>query len=453
MIGYDLLVINILAFHFLNLDEEALYFFSTKLFNNKQFLYFLYSTLFWVLISFILKFYRIYRHTSLTKILLVLVKQFFVYSIVVYAFLGIFRSISTQAFLVLKYLLCVFLLIGLIKLLSYYLLKYFRLYLGGNIRNVLIIGSGNNVEELKNILGNKTLGYHLVGHYSDLYSENLSGTLSDSFQYLKHKNSIDEIYCAIDELSENQINDYVKFASINKCNLKFVPKSGSLLSSRLKADYYFYLPVLSIREGALSDDFNIALKRGFDILFSLFVLCFIFSWISIILFVLIKLESKGPLFYKHKRTGINYKEFYCYKFRSLTMTKEIEGNYVKRDDNRVTKIGKFLRKTSLDELPQFFNVLLGEMSVVGPRPHMLSYTDEYSKKIDKYNFIHRHLVKPGITGLAQVKGFRGEIKNDFDIKNRVKYDNFYIENWSILLDIQIIIQTIINIIKGDEKAY
>ena len=172
-----------------------------------------------------------------------------------------------------------------------------------------------------------------------------------------------------------------------------------------------------------------------------------------ILFVIIKIESKGPLFYKHKRNGLNYKEFNCYKYRSLTTTKEIKGTYVKEDDQRLTKIGRLMRITSIDELPQFFNVLKGDMSVVGPRPHMPSYTEDYSKKINKFNFIFRHNVKPGITGLAQVKGYRGEIKTDTDIINRIKYDIFYIENWSLLLDIKIILKTIYNIIVGEEKAY
>ena len=168
---------------------------------------------------------------------------------------------------------------------------------------------------------------------------------------------------------------------------------------------------------------------------------------------MIKLESKGPLFYKHKRNGINYKEFDCYKFRSLFINSTEEEDYVKKNDKRVTKIGRFLRRTSLDELPQFINVLLGEMSVVGPRPHMISYTDAYSKKIDTYNFIFRHNVKPGITGLAQTNGYRGEIKSDEDIINRVKFDIFYIENWSILLDLKTIGETIILLFKGDKKAY
>ena len=184
-----------------------------------------------------------------------------------------------------------------------------------------------------------------------------------------------------------------------------------------------------------------------------FVIVFILSWLTPLLFIIIKLESKGPLFFRHRRNGINYKEFYCFKYRSLNITEEVKGTYVKEDDSRVTKIGKFLRKTSIDELPQFINVLKGDMSVVGPRPHMLSYTDEYAKVVDKYNFIYRHHVKPGITGLAQIKGYRGEVESDQDIINRVKYDIFYIENWSLLLDIKIIFLTLISILRGDEKAY
>lgn len=194
-------------------------------------------------------------------------------------------------------------------------------------------------------------------------------------------------------------------------------------------------------------------KRLFDVSFSLLIIGLLLSWLTPLLFILIKIESKGPLFYKHKRNGLNFKEFECYKFRSLTVTKEIKGTYVKKSDSRVTTIGKFLRRTSLDELPQFFNVFFGEMSVVGPRPHMLTYTDDYSKKIDKEKFVLRHQVKPGITGLAQVSGFRGEIEEDKDIINRVKYDIFYIENWSLLLDLKIITQTFLNAIKGEEKAY
>jgi putative colanic acid biosynthesis UDP-glucose lipid carrier transferase len=327
-------------------------------------------------------------------------------------------------------------------------------YLKGNLRNIIVIGSGESVNELKKIFrGRKELGYNIKAIFSKS-EDNSTGSIKDSFDYLeRNDDNIDEIYCSINDLTEKEINQYVKFANLNHCNIKFIPNTNKLLTKRFKTDFYNYIPVLSIQEVALNNEINKVFKRTFDIIFSLLIIVFVLSWLSIILFILIKLESKGPLYYKHKRTGINYKEFLCYKYRSLNITKESKGTYVKQNDERVTLIGKFIRRTSIDELPQFFNVLKGDMSVVGPRPHMLSYTDDYSKKINKYNFIFRHNVKPGITGLAQIKGYRGEIKRDKDIINRIKYDIFYIENWSLLLDIKIIFQTFINAIKGDDKAY
>jgi putative colanic acid biosynthesis UDP-glucose lipid carrier transferase len=148
---------------------------------------------------------------------------------------------------------------------------------------------------------------------------------------------------------------------------------------------------------------------------------------------------------------MNFKEFYCYKFRSMKASEASNVTQTRKNDNRVTRLGLFLRKTSLDELPQFFNVLIGDMSVVGPRPHMTFQTEMFAEKIDK--FMVRHFVKPGITGLAQVSGYRGEIENDKDIINRVKYDIFYLENWSVILDIRIVFMTITNAYKGDDKAY
>jgi putative colanic acid biosynthesis UDP-glucose lipid carrier transferase len=196
---------------------------------------------------------------------------------------------------------------------------------------------------------------------------------------------------------------------------------------------------------------NFYIKRIFDILFSFFTCIFILSWLIPILWVLVKLESKGPLIFKQKREGINGKEFVCYKFRSMEINELSDRVHATKNDARVTTMGAFLRKTSMDELPQFFNVILGDMSVVGPRPHLESLSIEYQKDVDDY--LKRHIVKPGITGLAQVSGYRGEIKKKSDIKNRVRLDIFYIENWSFLLDIKIIIQTILNVFKGEEKAY
>ena len=175
------------------------------------------------------------------------------------------------------------------------------------------------------------------------------------------------------------------------------------------------------------------------------------SWLTPLIAIIIRIESKGPVFFKQNRNGLDYREFICFKFRSMVPNDTAHLHQVKRGDHRITKIGRFLRKTSIDELPQFFNVLLGDMSVVGPRPHMVSHTHMYAERIDK--FMVRHFIKPGITGLAQTSGYRGEVESDSDIINRVKFDIYYLENWSLIMDLKIVFQTIYNALRGEEKAY
>jgi putative colanic acid biosynthesis UDP-glucose lipid carrier transferase len=209
-------------------------------------------------------------------------------------------------------------------------------------------------------------------------------------------------------------------------------------------------PVLTMQKTVLHDPTTKVFKRLFDIVFSLIIIVFILFWFVPLLSLLIKLESKGPVFFKQGRPGLDEKEFFCFKFRSMKLNGTTEKE-ASKNDPRVTKMGRFMRKTSIDELPQFVNVLIGDMSVVGPRPHLWSQNKSYGNKIKKY--MVRHYVKPGITGLAQVKGFRGEIESDDDMKNRIKLDVFYIENWSLILDLKIIVQTVLNILKGEKKAY
>jgi putative colanic acid biosynthesis UDP-glucose lipid carrier transferase len=170
-----------------------------------------------------------------------------------------------------------------------------------------------------------------------------------------------------------------------------------------------------------------------------------------LLAIIIRLESKGPIFFRQKRNGIDNGEFYCYKFRSMAPNDHADSAMACKNDMRITRVGSFIRRTSIDELPQFYNVFFGSMSVVGPRPHMVQHTNLYANKVDKYML--RHFVKPGITGLAQVRGCRGEIETDNDIQNRIKFDIFYVENWSLFLDIKIVFQTVLNAISGEEKAY
>lgn len=402
----------------------------------------------WILISVYSQFYEVYRYTRPINILSLIVKQFILFLLTTFAFSGLYHELDIYPRPIVKYALLCFLLITILKFAVYYLLQKYRTSLGGNYRTTVIFGLNKKTIALNNFFNkNPEYGY---SHKKTFDFKKKDYSLKDCFQYVLDKN-IDEIYCSISELTNAQIADTVDFADNNLKILKFIPDSKEIYAKKLQYEYYDYIPVLTLRNIPLEDSVNKFLKRAFDILFSSFMIVFVLSWLTPIIAILIKLESKGPIFFKQSRNGFNYKEFDCYKFRSMMPNSDAHLYQATRGDERVTKVGKFIRKTSIDELPQFFNVLFGDMSVVGPRPHMVSHTTMYAKKIDK--FMVRHFVKPGITGLAQTSGFRGEVETDKDIIGRVKFDIFYIENWSILLDSKIIFQTFVNAIKGDDKAY
>ena len=407
-----------------------------------------YISMSWIIIALRNRFYEVHRHTRLIQIGPLLLKQIIFYAIALYAFIGFFKQPTVSRLALLNYLLLVFLLICVFKFLTIFLLRKYRTVLRGNIRRVIVIGNNEKTRQLIKTFNTRLdFGYIFEANFS-VKDEHFS--LEDCFNYVI-ENNIDEIYFSVSELSNKQINKLIDFADNNLRELRFIPDNKDIFSKKLKYQYYDYIPILSLREIPLQEPVNKFVKRLFDILLSLFIIVFILSWLTPILAILIKLESKGPVFFKQSRNGFNYEEFDCYKFRSMTPNKDAHLYQATKGDLRITKIGAFIRKTSIDELPQFFNVLFGDMSVVGPRPHMVSHTNMYAQRIDK--FMVRHFVKPGITGLAQVSGFRGEIETDLDIINRVKYDIFYIENWSLLLDVKIMAQTLQNAIKGEEKAY
>ncbi|MFY7810099.1 MAG: exopolysaccharide biosynthesis polyprenyl glycosylphosphotransferase, partial [Flavobacterium sp.] len=290
---------------------------------------------------------------------------------------------------------------------------------------------------LKKIFEKRTdYGYIFCGFFSNKIKNNeILGDFAEAQKFVL-LNKIDDIYCSLSDLTNQTMKEIVEFTNINKVTLKFIPDNSQIFTKNLKKDYYEIFPVLSLKSSPLYDPVIILFKRFFDIFFAFIVIFFVLSWLIPIIGIIIKLESSGPIFFKQGRPGKNEKEFFCYKFRSMKLNNNSESE-VSKNDPRVTKVGRFIRKTSLDELPQFFNVLLGDMSVVGPRPHLWNQNKAYSSKIKKY--MTRLDVKPGITGLAQVKGYRGEIETDEDMINRIKYDVFYIENWSFFLDLKIII--------------
>ena len=431
----DLIIINVLAFYIMP-------------FHTNEIIYSFFISFAWFTIAVYLGFYEVYRYTKVIAILNCALKQGILFVLFCLA-LELYYSEFANQKKVSLYVASAIILILLIKLFIYYFLRRYRVLYGGNYRTVVLLGNDASTNPLKHFFtDNPDYGYKLIKIFT--LEDSKKQRIDECFSFvLQHRT--DEIYCAMADLSEDQISDIIDFADNNLKTLKFIPDEKQILSRNAKFEYYDYIPVISLRNILQDETMNKVIKRVFDLVFSSIIIVGLLSWLTPIMAIIIKWESKGPVFFVQKRNGLNYKEFNCYKFRSMELNDNADLDLASKNDVRITKVGKFIRKTSIDELPQFFNVFFGEMSVVGPRPHMVSVANLYALKVDK--FMARHFVKPGITGLAQTKGFRGEVETDEDIINRVKYDIFYMENWSILLDIKIIFNTIYNTLKGDEKAY
>ena len=431
--------------------NAVFYFASEKGYLNAPFL--VYITFFWFISSYSIGFYKVYRYTKVLTVLNLLTRQFFIFTLGYFAYFGIFKEgqVVNNQFL---HILYIFSGITVIKILWVFLLKKYRAF-GNNLRTTIVLGYDQSAKNIIKLFKSKSnLGYKYLGFFSnkDYKDKEFLGKFNTVFEYVNN-NEVDEIYLSLTGHSKEQIKNINKFTTEKNIILKLIPDTIELYSKNQSVEYYDdALMVLNVRK--LPFDFVESLykKRLFDICFSLFVCVVVLSWLLPFLWILVKLESKGPLIFKQNREGINGENFICYKIRSMRMNKKSYNNiHTTKDDLRITKIGSFLRKTSMDELPQFFNVLLGDMSVVGPRPHIESLSIEYQKEV--HDYLKRHIVKPGITGLAQVSGYRGEVKKKSDIKNRVRLDIFYIENWSFFLDLKIIIKTVLNVFKGEEKAY
>jgi len=432
----DLGIIHLLAYSFF--EERSNYIWYVVL-----------ITLAWAVLSLKSNFYEIYRFTHVAKIMSLIGKQGVVFFLIVFAFFGIFNTIDVNPWQIFKYVLLVILGITIVKFTVYYLLKKYRRLLSGNTRNVVIIGLNQKTDQLRKFFtDNAEYGYKLQRTFDLQGPEGAS--MEDCLAYIS-ENRIDEIYSSVAELENPDLNKLIDFADNNLKILKFLPDNKEIYTKKLDFQYYGVLPIISLRKIPIDEPFNQFIKRSFDIGLALIVIVGLLSWLTPLLALAIKLESKGPVFFKQRRNGLDYQEFFCYKFRSMTPNPTAHLYQATRGDERITRVGRIIRKTSIDELPQFINVLKGEMSVVGPRPHMVSHTHMYAGRIDK--FMVRHFIKPGITGLAQVSGYRGEVETESDIINRVKYDIFYLENWSLFLDIKIVFQTVYNAIRGEEKAY
>ena len=327
---------------------------------------------------------------------------------------------------------------------------------GFNFKRVIVIGGGTvGVRLIDEMMADQGYGYHIVGFFDDnpkarSASAAYQGTLDDVEQFVK-THQVDEMFCAVPDIEDNQnVSRMIRIADNNAVDFYYVPQFGRTVTRQFELQSVGDVPILAVHPYPLKNPINRFVKRAFDLLVSTIAL--ILSPLVVIPVAIgIKLSSPGPIFFVQKRTGYRGQAFDCYKFRTMRVNADSDTLQATKDDPRVTRFGTFLRRTSIDELPQIYNVWRGEMSFVGPRPHMVAQTELYSELIDKYML--RHTIKPGITGWAQVRGYRGQTEELWQMEKRVEYDVWYAENWTFFMDLKIIFRTIWNALKGEDNAY
>lgn len=438
----DLLVIaSVFIFFFLSRNADLKY-------NQETWYQNLFSLvllfLFWMLLSGRTRIYNIPRNLTYTLFLERLLIHFllFILGVLLIGKVSYNVFFNSDIYWLSFYL---FFFIFLAKSLIFFGIKYFR-SLGINHRNIMFLHENSSTEVLKNILKErKDYGYKI-------FEYNRSEIKADELIEFWKINGIHTLFIPTEtSYNESQEKEIFRLAEANKVHISLIP-------SITQSDFFLYdmgyiqtQPVLNQAKYPLDYFSNFLLKRTFDIVFSALVLVFICSWLFPIIAILIKSSSKGPVFFIQKRYGFHEEVFNCIKFRTMIVNSESSTKTTEENDSRITRIGRFLRKTSLDEMPQFLNVLKGEMSIVGPRPHMLAVDNYYKPKIGRYSL--RSMVNPGITGLAQVNGLRGDAGDvEVEMNKRVLADAFYVRNWSFVLDAVIILKTILLVVGGDKNA-
>ena len=348
---------------------------------------------------------------------------------------------------------------GLVMLVSIILLRFIERWLvkklrqlGYNTRYVTLVGSDKELLYLyKKLTNNSTYGYKVRHIYGDIDGLSHDGSIKDFEALLTQPKGIklgNEVYLCVSRNERELIEQTAHLCDHRMAKFYYLPPAEEKLN--LQPILIDDISVMTTYTSPLEEPLNRLIKRLFDVVFS--IMCLIFSALLLPFIVLaIKRQSSGPVFFRQRRTGLDGHDFYCYKFRSMHVNADADRLQATEDDPRKFPFGDFMRKTNIDELPQFWNVLLGDMSIVGPRPHMLAHTEQYDKLIDKY--MVRHFVKPGITGWAQVTGFRGETRELWQMEGRVERDIWYMQHWSLWLDIRIIWMTVKTIFKRDKNAY
>jgi len=415
---------------------------------------FLIYMIIWPLLSYFAKDFKIGRAVSYYNTFKKAFTSVFIFiSVISITWLFISETLFDRHFTTTLVLL-LFVWLTIYRVFVHLILDRYRTF-GGNIRNAIIVGYDNlgfNLFDLikkKPHYGIRCDGVFGVGEIPELNDNYPFKGLIDDFDFIDMA-SVDFIYMS-GHLDKKYRDAVIRLGDQHAKKVKLLPelKTDALKTFVLKR--YESIPVVDINNLPLDNIFNQSLKRLFDIIFSMvMVLCFL-SWMYPIFGLLIKIGSRGPVFFRQEREGKDGIWFACLKFRTMRLNENSDTEWASEDDPRITYFGRFLRRTSLDEFPQFLNVLMGQMSIVGPRPHPVSLNKEYKNKVEK--FAKRHESRPGVTGLAQAMGYRGEISEFHDMNSRVKLDRFYLQNWSFFLDIKIVFLTAFGIMKGQDKAY
>ncbi len=424
---------------------SAFYYFGSlrHLYNSKDLVFLLSINILWVILARSFKLYKFSRQQKLFISYLQAYALLVFYSVVFYSLSGYSNTIY--------FILYIFTTFPVFSFVFFTVTDIsINMYSRRNIpttRFVVVGLNSTSAEFVKTIREDENSSYHFMGYFDNIIegvedTHFLKGDLSGIRDFLL-SHEIEEVFCSVDKLGSQDIIELVNFCDNHLIRVRFLPEFFNKMSKRsvrFQLEYSHHVPVLSIRREPLESITNQIIKRVFDIVFSFFVVITVMSWLVPVIAIIIKLTSRGPVFFLQERSGRNNEPFKMIKFRSMRPNVEADTKQATKHDPRITTIGRIMRKTSLDELPNFFNVIIGKMSVVGPRPHMLKHTEDYSRIIDK--FLVRQFGKPGITGLAQVNGFRGETEDPVKMLKRVEYDVLYLENWTFGLDIEIILKTL-----------
>lgn len=404
-----------------------------------------YSNISWLFLVMASNPYNVTKGWTLSKILKTQLSFVFIHLLVVIALIFFYRQQYSILGILLIYLFFVPLFF-LSKVVTFYMRRVFSRDL--TIKNFIILGRNELSERLRKFyLTNPSEGRRFVG-----YLDMEPGMVSiEKIQHFCERQEVHEVYCCIPSVNRNDLQNLIGYGLDSLIKVIVVAETDFATGRMITMDESDAMPGVNMATIPLDETRNQFLKRVFDLFFSSLFGLLVMSWLFPIIALAVKLDSPGPVFFVQLRSGKGNRPFKCLKFRTMVVNAQADTVQASRSDPRITPLGQFLRKTSIDELPQFLNVLGGSMSVVGPRPHMLKHTEEYSQLIER--FMGRHYVKPGITGLAQCLGYRGETRNLSDMENRVRMDRYYIENWTFWLDIKIIFLTVISLIRGSDKAF